>query len=281
MARLLASHNKATFISTGVARLQPIKTTDTAIKRLHFKTDAGAGARARIGLLVLESDQTMEAEFRVLTDVPGVAIYHARLPNDVDVTPETLAEMEAALPVAAHLIPQDMGLKSIGYGCTSGTTIIGEDRVAAIMDTAHPAVPSTNPLTAAKAALHALGVKRLGLLTPYAPDVTQAMQEKFMAAGIDVTMVGSFYEKDDRVVGRIDPASILKATLAVGQGDCDGVFVACTSLRTAGIIEQAEIALGKPVTASNHALAWHLLRLAGIADTMDGLGRLYRLQEAS
>jgi maleate isomerase len=50
----------------------------------------------------------------------------------------------------------------------------------------------------------------------------------------------------------------------------DGVFISCTSLRAAGIIGHAEAALGKPVTASNHALAWHLLRLAGIRDEVTG-----------
>ena len=44
------------------------------IERLTFTTDEGAGARARIGLLVLESDQTMEWEFRDLTDLPGVSV---------------------------------------------------------------------------------------------------------------------------------------------------------------------------------------------------------------
>ncbi|MDB9812096.1 Asp/Glu racemase, partial [bacterium] len=34
----------------------------------------------------------------------------------------------------------------------------------------------------------------------------------------------------------------------------------------------------KPVTASNHALAWHLLRLAGIHDEVAGLGRLFHAQ---
>ena len=122
------------------------------ISRLGFTTDAGAGARARIGLLVLESDQTMEWEMRLMTHLSGVSVYHARLANDVVVTPETLAKMEAELPVAAGLLPQYLGLSALGYGCTSGSTIIGEDRVAAILDTAHPGVPSSNPLTAAKAA---------------------------------------------------------------------------------------------------------------------------------
>ena len=35
-------------------------------------------------------------------------------------------------------------------------------------------------------------------------------------------------------------------------------------------------ALGKPVTASNHALAWHMLRLSGIDDALPGRGRLFQ-----
>ena len=254
------------------------KTISTArIELLNFSTDEGAGDRARIGLLVLESDQTMEWEFRALTDLPGVSVYHARLANDVTVTPETLGRMEQELPIAAGLLPGYMGLNAIGYGCTSGATIIGEARVADIFETLHPGIPSTNPLTAAKTALQALGVKRLGLLTPYSPEVTQAMQDRFNETGIAVTVVGSFYEESDLVVGKIDSSSILKAAITIGQSpDVDGVFISCTSLRAASIIEKAERTLGKPVTASNHALAWHLLRLAGISDTRDDAGRLFR-----
>ena len=257
-----------------------MKAADTAmISRLGFATDAGAGARARIGLLVLESDQTMEWEMRLMTHLPGVSVYHARLANDVVVTPKTLAKMEAELPIAAGLLPDYLGLSALGYGCTSGSTIIGEDRVAAILRDIHPGVPSSNPLTAAKAALRALGVKRIGLVTPYTPDVTEAMQRRFEDAGITITAVGSFYEDSDAVVGRIDPRSILEAAISVGRSDnVDGVFISCTSLRAAGIIEEAEARLNKPVTASNHALAWHLLRLAGISDEIAGFGRLFKLQ---
>ncbi len=254
----------------------------TRIERLEFSIDDGAGDRARIGLLVLESDQTVEWEFRMLTDLPGVSVYHARLANDVTVTPETLAKMEAELPVAAGLIPHYMGLNSIGYGCTSASTIIGEGRVAEIIDQVHPGVPSTNPMSAAKAALNMLGVKRLGLLTPYSPEVTEVMQARFNEAGIAVRVVGSFYEESDLVVGKIDPESIRRAAISVGQSpDVDGVFISCTSLRAAGIIEDVEQALNKPVTASNHALAWHLLRLAGVEDTLDHAGQLFRRQLAS
>jgi len=221
----------------------------------------------------------MEWEMRQMADLPGVALYHARLANEAEVTPETLVQMELEVPKAAALLPEYLGLKAIGYGCTSGSTIIGEQRVSELIQMNNPTVPTSNPLTAAKAALKRLGIKRLGLVTPYRPDVTELMQARFEEAGIVIQSVGSFYQQDDRVVGRITSDAILEAALTIGQNDLvDGVFISCTSLRAAGIIEQAEAALGKPVTASNHALAWHLLRLAGIRDEVTGFGRLFHAQ---
>jgi maleate isomerase len=67
--------------------------------------------------------------------------------------------------------------------------------------------------------------------------------------------------------------------MEVGASDaCEAVFISCTSLRVARIAEKVEAKLGKPVTSSNHAMAWHLLRLAGYTQTIDGLGALYRTQ---
>ena len=57
----------------------------------------------------------------------------------------------------------------------------------------------------------------------------------------------------------------------------DAVFVACTSLRVAAVAAEVEAALGKPVTSSNHAMAWHTLRLAGIGDSLPRWGRLLTL----
>jgi maleate isomerase len=47
-------------------------------------------------------------------------------------------------------------------------------------------------------------------------------------------------------------------------------------LRALDIIEKAEKIIGKPVTSSNHALAWHLLRLAGVDDILDDHGQLFK-----
>ena len=212
----------------------------------------------RIGIVVLQSDETIE---RDMMQMRGTAdLFFSRVPSGQEVTAETLQSMAGHIEASAALFPQTLHFNAVGYGCTSGSTIIGELRVSELIQSHHPTVPTSNPLTAAKAALKQLGVKRLGLVTPYRPDVTELMQARFEEAGIVIQSVGSFYQQDDRVVGRITPEAILDAALAIGQNDLvDGVFISCTSLRAAGIVGQAEAALGKPVTASNHALAWHLV----------------------
>ncbi|MND01439.1 Asp/Glu/Hydantoin racemase [compost metagenome] len=56
----------------------------------------------------------------------------------------------------------------------------------------------------------------------------------------------------------------------------DAVFIACTALRVAGLIGPLEREIGLPIVASNHALAWHALDLAG-RKHRDGEGRLFQI----
>ena len=74
------------------------KTSSEDILKLKFKTDSGMGFRANIGIIVLSSDQTLELEFRTLLDFEGVAMYHARIPNEMNIEEETLAKMEREIP---------------------------------------------------------------------------------------------------------------------------------------------------------------------------------------
>jgi maleate isomerase len=172
-----------------------MKSPEKDIIKLSFQTDAGIGSRARIGLLVLQTDQTIEHEVAQLTAFDGVACYHARLPNNAAVSSTTLEKMEEELPQAARLLAPELGLTSLGYACTSGSSIIGEARVNQILKSIHPGVPSSNPLEAAKAAFSALDVSRIGLVTPYTPEVTRSVEDNFARSEIRVSVVGSFYEK--------------------------------------------------------------------------------------
>jgi maleate isomerase len=140
-----------------------------------------------------------------------------------------------------------------------------------------PRTRVTDPVTAAIAALRATGVERVALLTPYVREINLRLRAALIERGLRIPAMGSFNEPDDDVVARISERSLLDAIVRIGSSPtCDGVFVSCTSLRVVRIAERAEALIGKPVTSSNHALAWHMLRLAGVEDRIDGFGRLYR-----
>ncbi len=243
---------------------------------LPFETDAGIGSKANLGLLVLRTDQTIEDEFRFALPERGVALYGARLYSDVEITPPNLLKMAAEIPRTVGLLP-DVAFDVIGFACTSGALVIGEDVVAGRVREILPEVKVTDPVTAARAAFQALGVKRIALLTPYVETINQSLRGALMARGVEIPVMGSFNESDDNRVARITERSLEEAILKVGaSGLCDAVFVSCTSLRVARIVEKVEARLGKPVTSSNHALAWHMLRLGGLKDSVEGKGRLYR-----
>jgi maleate isomerase len=243
---------------------------------MPFTIDAGIGLRANLGLLVLRTDQTIEDEFRFALPPDGVALYEARLYNDAEITPEKLTRMWDEIPATVGLLPA-VTFAVVGFACTSGALVIGEEKIAGRVREALPGVKVTDPVTAARAALAALGAARIALLTPYIGAINHSLRASLMARGMDIPVMGSFNEPDDNTVARISADSIERAILDIGAApQCDAVFVACTSLRVARIVERVEEKLGKPVTSSNHALAWHMLRLAGITEELPGKGALFR-----
>ena len=93
----------------------------------NFKLDDPDYYSMRFGLIVLQSDETIEQEMRSTLD-ESVAIYHSRIPCDQFVNNENLAKMENDLPIAVDLLPK-IDFNSIGYACTSGATVIGSEKI--------------------------------------------------------------------------------------------------------------------------------------------------------
>ena len=247
------------------------------IREIPFDVDNGIGARARIGIIVLASDHTIEYEFRQCVNIPGVAFYESRIPNSPDITPETLQAMEDHISDRAAVILPGVQLDVIAYCCTSGAMVIGENKVFDRIHDGRPEAKPTTPITAAFSAFKALGIKRIGVLTPYSDEINLFMRAYIENKGFSVPVFGSFNEENDNRAARISPHSIRNAILEIGQHDeVEGVFLSCTSLRLVDSVEKIEQELGKPVTSSNHAIIWHSLRLAGIEKKIVGYGALFR-----
>lgn len=241
-----------------------------------YKLTSPIGTTATLGLIVLQVDETIEQDFRRIFDDPAVALYISRIPSGADLTPDTIAQMALDLPRAASLFPPAAQFDCIAYACTSGTTLIGAERVDHLVRGQTNTTAVTNPLTATIAALALSNVKSIGIVSPYIASVATPIKQAFERAGVHVPATLSFGEEREANVARIDPASIRDAALAIGQDpEVDAVFLSCTNLRTLDIIADLERALGKPVLSSNQALAWHMAQSAGVPLRCRDYGRLF------
>lgn len=235
---------------------------------------------ARLGLIVLQSDETVEDEMRALLP-PGARLMVSRVPSGLEVTQETLAEMKGHLTRAAELFPRGYSFDAVGYACTSGSAVIGSDAVAALIRKGTHTRATTNPAEALIAACRAAGVTRLGLVSPYVASVSARLRDLLAEAGIATPAFGSFDEASEAAVARIDAASVKSAAHAVAeQARVDALFLSCTNLRTVPLLLGLAQELGMPVWSSNLALAWHLAREAGAVPASALPDALLRAQAA-
>ena len=121
----------------------------TIIEHLPFETSQIIGSRARIGLVVLATDYTIEHEMRMLVNLPGVDIYHARIANSPNISPDSLRAMEPLITATAELILPGDTLDVLAYACTSASIVLGTSTVAKNLNAAKPKAKTTNPAFAA------------------------------------------------------------------------------------------------------------------------------------
>jgi len=245
------------------------------MSRLPYEVGGPIGTRGTLGLIVLQVDETVEQDFRRLFP-PEVALHVSRIPSGADLNPDTIAEMEHALPKAAGLLPPAAEFGALGYACTSGATLIGAARVQALVKSATGSGAVTDPLTAAIAALRALGSRSVAIVSPYIDTVAQPIREAFEAAGLAVPAALSFGEEVEARVARIDAASVRAAARMAAESGAEAIFLSCTNLRTLDVIDELEGELDRPVLSSNLVLAWHMARLGDAPLSQDAPGLLSR-----
>ncbi|KIC07358.1 arylmalonate decarboxylase [Leisingera sp. ANG-M1] len=233
--------------------------------------------KKRIALVALATDHTSERDFARICDPDQIGVYVNRIEFENPTTKETLLKTGPRLTEAAAQILPDEEVDVVAYGCTAASIVLGNDTVTRHLNAAKPDTPCVTPSSAAFDAFAALGAKRVSLLTPYSPDVTDEMAQYFAAHGPEVVNATCFGLTDDRQMARISEDSIIEGAIAACDPQADALFLSCTALRAATCVQRIEDRLGKPVVSSNQAMIWRCLRLAGVTGPVQGYGRLFEL----
>jgi maleate cis-trans isomerase len=236
---------------------------------------ASYGWRARLGLIVPPTNTANESEWsRVLPD--GVTLHTTRMPLPRD------------LVAAAQLLAQ-AGVAAIAYGCTAGSMIEPLSQLPALIERA-TGIPGTTTAAALVEALHAVGARRIVMISPYGPTL-QAREEAFLtrqgftivsSRGLGIGEGGAHEFVRIREQGPEVVSALARAAMVA---EADAMLIACTDFGTLPVVAALEAELGIPIVTSNQAQFWSTLRAAGIDDAVPGWGGLldgtYRIRTVS
>lgn len=233
----------------------------------------------RVGLLALATDFNSEQDLRRIFP-EGLEIFTNRIKNANPTTIENLRAMAGDVTRAAEGILPELGVDAMIYGCTSGTIAIGTETLNQLIHAAWPGIPVTNPVVAAQAAFNSFGARKISVLTPYIEDVNREMGGYFQQQGYELLNIAGFGFENDIEMTSISPDTLVRGALEVCDEQADLLFISCTALRSSLAIEKIEQKLGKPVVASNQALAWHILQLLNLKQDVTGFGSLFSRKTA-
>lgn len=179
-----------------------------------------------IGLIVLQSDETLEPELHQWLPASSYDVLVSRVPSGEEVTEQTLGEMRGHIAQAAERFPRSARFNCVAYCCTSGTAVIGEEDVGRLVRDGCDTKNVITPLSALVKACEAREIKRLAFLSPYIESVSSRLRDAVAQHGIESPVFGSFNESQEAKVAWIDENSIRHgARRLVKDGGVDGVFL--------------------------------------------------------
>jgi len=219
----------------------------------------------RVGLIVPGTNTTMTPEFEALSP-PGTIVRRAGVVRGKGpITAGELDDFKAkGVALAGELAAA--GIDIIAYGCTAAGFLEGPEgdaRYAEVLSEA-AGVPAVTTAGAMVAALRAAGVERPAVVTPYLEDANARLVSFLETCGLPVSDLRSFNAPDVEAYTRIEPEDIRRMAGKAAAAGGDGVFIACTELRTVPVLGKIGDDLGIPAISANHATVWACFRRLGV-----------------
>jgi maleate isomerase len=238
------------------------------------------GWRSRLGYLVPPGNPTVELEMTALAPA-GVSVHFHRLvtqgvpgarDGQRERTRAMIENIDASVALLAMVKPDVIVLAHTATSYQLGRT--GEAELIARLEksTGRRVVTAFGALLRA---LERLGIRKLALGAPYAPETTLEGKAHLEAHGYEVVRFASL----DGIANIYDATAddAYRLARSVDSTDAEAVFLTGTGMPTVAVLDALEADLGKPVVSSAAAMMWHALRVAGVAAPIAGYGRLLTL----
>jgi maleate cis-trans isomerase len=230
--------------------------------------------RGLLGVLTPQANTTVEPEFAALLP-PGVAMLNARMTSGKPTIVARLLDYLASLESWSEQFA-NAPVGALAFACTGASYYAGvaEEDAAVARISAARGVPFVTAGHAVRDAFHALGAKRIGLVSPYPQDLTEAAAAYWRALGFEVTRIAGSEIKDGvfHPIYAMSGEGAHQALLSLDPTGLDAIAMLGTGMPTLGPIQRTPFHGGVPVVSCMLALAWRsLCALDGAPPTRENL----------
>jgi maleate cis-trans isomerase len=214
-----------------------------------------------IGLLTPQANTTVEPEFGILLPA-GYTFLNARLQSDKATMESRLGDYFDTMGATTTQFA-NAPVGTYAFACTGASYLQGLPRERAAVE-AIEAARGRPFLTAGRAvaeALGHLGASRIGLVSPYPPELTTASIAYWQAHGREVvTVTGAFNEASAfHPIYSLTAATAEAALDGIDPSKVDAVVMLGTGMPTLGPILARSADFGVPILSCMSALAWRSL----------------------
>jgi maleate cis-trans isomerase len=211
-------------------------------------------------LVIPANNTTFEGELAQLC--PQLNIVTARVKRPArSLTVEDLPDYAVSTLAAVEpLLSQKLDL--VIYGCTAAGFLGGPAGNAAMVErlAARTGVETISTASAMIETLQHDGVSETAVVTPYLAAVNDGLKRYLAAYKIKVEVLSSFECANTDALGRITQAQVLERSRTTVTPRSKALFIACSQLPTANIVEGLRRELKMPVSSSIVATGWAAAR---------------------
>ncbi len=233
--------------------------------------------RVRVGVIVPSVNTVVEPWFS--NTVPaGTAVHAARMLLDNDLTPQAVRRMDEEEGTRAAKQIASCRPAAIAYCCTASSIVQGVeyDKHLQVSLAERTGQRCFTAMRAIIEALQAVGARRIAVASPYPDAIDRMEHDYFTRCGLEVAGSANLGIADSFRLAEPSPEELVALARRAWKRDAEALLITCLNTHSHSVAQALESELGKPVITSTTATLWKLLRAAGVADSIQGYGRLLR-----
>lgn len=213
-----------------------------------------------VGLLTPQANTTVEPEFAILCP-PGYTAINGRLTSPAS---QMLDRLSAYFSDLESQIARfsNAPIDAYAFACTGSSYLVGreaEKELCAEIE-ARTGRPFIAAARAVGEAMTVLGAERIGLISPYPPELDRASTAYWTSCGFEASEAINISDASaPHPIYGISADRTLEAIRDMKGRAVDAIILLGTGLPTLGLILETAIGDGPPVLSSMLALAWRTI----------------------